>query len=158
MGCETDYLVNDLVNTAFARGMTVAVAAGNDGIPGLSSPDSAHGAISVGFTKQGPAGGAVRTNVRDEGSRYGPGVDLFAPGTGIYSCGIKNDDSYDTMDGSSMASPHVAGVAAYLLARELDLDLPARVTARILALATRGLIVDVGKYTPNLFLYNGSGQ
>lgn len=80
--------------------MTVPVAAGNDGIPASSSPDSAHGAISVGYTKQGPAGGAVRTTVRDKVSRYGPGVHLFAPGAGIYSCGIKNDNSYETMDGT----------------------------------------------------------
>lgn len=158
MGGETDYFLSDIVNTAFARGMTIAVAAGNDGIPASSSPDSAHGALAVGFTKQGPAGGTVRTTMRDKDSRYGPGVHLFAPGAGIYSCGIKSDDSYETLDGTSMASPHVAGVAAYLLAREKDLDSPAKVTARILALATRGLIEDAGEYSPNLFLYNGSGQ
>lgn len=57
-----------------------------------------------------------------------------------------------------MASPHVAGVTAYLLARESNLDSPAKVTAKILALVTRDLIKDVGEYSRNLHLYNGSGQ
>lgn len=157
MGGDTDYFLNDVVNTAFARGMTVAVAAGNDGIAGSSSPDSAHGALSVGYTKQGPPGGAVRTTVRDDISRFGPGVHLFAPGADIYSCGIESDVSYVTKSGTSMASPHVAGVAAYLLSHEQGLDNAPKVTARILALATRELIQNVGAHSPNLFLYNGSG-
>lgn len=159
MGATVDYITNDLVNIGFARGITFAVAGGNDGIPAISSPDCAYGALSVGFTEQGPPDkNGVPTTMRNSESRYGPNIDIFAPGTETYSCGILNDNSYETKAGTSMASPHVAGVAAYLLARETNLDSAAMVVARILKLATKNLVTNPGEYTQNLFLYNGSGQ
>jgi oryzin len=55
-----------------------------------------------------------------------------------------------------MATPHVAGLAAYLIALE-GLSTPAAVVARIKALATSGLITSAGSGSPNLIAYNGNG-
>jgi oryzin len=56
----------------------------------------------------------------------------------------------------AIATPHVAGLAAYLIALE-GLSTPAAVVARIKALATSGTITSPGSGSPNLIAYNGNG-
>lgn len=57
--------------------------------------------------------------------------------------------------GTSMASPHVAGLALYLKALEEGLDSPAKTVARIKELAIRDVVIDAGSDSPNLLAYNG---
>lgn len=77
--------------------------AGND------SPASAPGAITVGAVDQ-------RSDAKASFSNFGQSVDVFGPGVNVKSVGIKSTTSTATLSGTSMASPHVAGLAAYLMA------------------------------------------
>ena len=88
-----------------ARGISVAVAAGNDSRNAcLGSPARAPQAITAGATD-------INDN-RASFSNYGPCVDVFAPGVSIRSTSSTNPNGSLTMSGTSMASPHVAGAAA----------------------------------------------
>jgi subtilisin family serine protease len=85
-------------------------------------------------------------------------VDVFAPGVRVESVGFQSDTGTALMSGTSMASPHVAGLAAYLIALE-GLNTPAAVAARIKALAsgTGSQANGVESGTTTLIAYNGDG-
>lgn len=113
-----------------------------------TSPASAANALTVGAT--------TSSNSFASYSNYGSVVDILAPGTSITSTWIGSTSAVNTISGTSMATPHITGLALYLIAYE-GLGTPAAVTARIKALATSGLISGVPSGTPNLFAYNGNG-
>jgi len=100
--CDSDPLAAK-VNWVVSQGLTVVVAAGNDG-RGVSSPGCASGAIGVGAVDS-------NNNVVYFSGR-GKALDIVAPGVSIYSTLI---GGYGTMSGTSMATPHVAGVVTLLL-------------------------------------------
>jgi hypothetical protein len=76
-------------------------------------------------------------DLRSRTSNHGPGVDLFAPGSGIVSAGNASDTATAVLSGTSMAAAHVAGAAAlHLSARPADS--PAQVAAALTASATTG--------------------
>ncbi|KAK5662680.1 hypothetical protein OQA88_8596 [Cercophora sp. LCS_1] len=144
--------LNNAVAVACNEGMTVVVAAGNSGADvglSLASPASEKTAITVAATDI--------ADKRPYWSNWGKLVDLFAPGVGVESAWIPTNKATATLSGTSMASPHVAGLAAYLIALE-NLSGYQQVTARILALATPNKVGDPGVFTPNLLGYNGSGK
>ncbi|KAK7732503.1 hypothetical protein SLS53_008508 [Cytospora paraplurivora] len=123
--------LNKAIDTLRAEGVVPVVSAGNDNTDaGNSSPSSAPGAITVGAIDQ-------TTDQRAWFSNFGPHVDVFAPGVNVESVGIHSTTDTRILNGTSMASPHVAGLAAYLMALEnitsVD-DVEARVTT--LAAAT----------------------
>jgi len=100
--CDSDPLAAK-VNWAVSQGSSVVIAAGNDG-KGVSSPGCASGAIAVGAVD--------KNNSVSYWSGRGPALDIVAPGADIYSTIIGD---YGKMSGTSMATPHVAGVIALLL-------------------------------------------
>lgn len=76
-----------------------------------TSPGSAPSAITVGAIN------AANDN-RADFSNFGESVDIFAPGVDVTSVGIQSDTASSRLSGTSMASPHVAGLAAYLMSLE----------------------------------------
>lgn len=140
--------VNRAVEAATAQGLTFVVAAGNDGKDARNySPASSPNAITVGATQEGDG--------RASYSNYGSVVDVFAPGSQIVSTWFTSNNAFHTLSGTSMASPHVAGIAAYLIADE-GLAGSSQVTARIKQLAQRGIVRNPGAGTPNTFVWNGA--
>lgn len=111
-----------------------------------TSPASAPNAITVGAISKG--------NSRASFSNYGSVLDIFAPGENILSTWIGSNTATNTISGTSMATPHVVGLAIYLMGLE-DLPNASAVTARIKQLATRNAVSNA-RGSPNLLAYNGA--
>lgn len=100
--------LDQAVNGAVDAGLHFAVAAGNDNRDACNySPAAAEKAVTVGASTLG--------DERAYFSNYGKCVDIFAPGLNILSTWIGSDHAINTISGTSMASPHTAGLLAYLL-------------------------------------------
>jgi subtilisin family serine protease len=139
--------VNTAVVNATAAGVTVVVAAGNASADACnSSPASEPTAITVGAT--------TSEDARSSFSNYGTCLDIFAPGSAITSATADNDTSTGTWNGTSMASPHVAGAAALYLNTNLGAK-PADVVAKLTLDATAGKITSAGTVSPNKLLFTG---
>jgi subtilisin family serine protease len=113
LGGSFSQALNDAIAAAVDSGVTFAIAAGNDGRDACdASPASEPSAITVGATDENDA--------QTSWSNYGECVDILAPGAGITSAWIGADDAESTISGTSMATPHVAGVAALFLEADPD--------------------------------------
>ena len=95
-----DQGMDEAIQTAVSLGTIVVAAAGNDGSPKISYPAAYSGSIAV--------GSVTSSRTRSSFSNYGPGLDVMAPGSNIYST-YKNGQ-YTTLSGTSMSTPHVTGV------------------------------------------------
>ena len=102
-------------------------------------------AITVGATDS--------TDARAVYSNFGTCVDIFAPGTGITSSWIDSDTATNTISGTSMASPHVTGVAALIVAANPGTT-PANVAATMMANATPNAVGNAGVGSPNRLLFS----
>ncbi|UNI17473.1 Oryzin [Purpureocillium takamizusanense] len=105
---------NDAIETAFNQGVLSIVAAGNDKVDASDvSPASAPNAVTVGAVD---SNWEVVTNwPRGQGSNYGQVLDLFAPGDNIMSASNVGDSESRLDSGTSMACPHVTGMALYAM-------------------------------------------
>ncbi|KAF3033452.1 subtilisin-like serine protease [Didymella heteroderae] len=133
------------VARAVATGLMVVAGAGNAAADASNtSPASEASAFTVGAT-----------DIYDRFasfSNFGPVVDILAPGVSILS--TSNTGGTEFRSGTSMATPHVAGLAAYLLGLEGTMA-PSALAARIQALAQKGRIAGVPSGTTNLLINNG---
>jgi subtilisin family serine protease len=145
--------VNAAVAGASAAGVTMVVAAGNEKRDACNfSPASEPTAITVGATTSADA--------RSSFSNFGACVDIFAPGSSITSALNTSDTATATWNGTSMASPHVAGVAALVL-QVAPTSTPSEITAAILGGATNGKVTSAGNGSPNKLLHSlvsGDGE
>jgi len=131
------------VQASITSGITYAIAAGNSNANACNeSPGRTPQAITVAATASNDA--------RASFSNFGSCVDLFAPGVGITASWNTSDAALATISGTSMASPHVAGVAALYLSSN-PTSTPAQVAAGLLAAARTGMVTDV-QGTANLLL------
>lgn len=138
--------LNSAVAGAVSKGVTMVVAAGNSNADACNySPSSEPSAITVGATTSSDARAAY--------SNYGKCLDLFAPGSSISSAWHTATDASATLNGTSMASPHVAGIAALALAANGTAS-PASVTDFLLANATSGVVGNAGSGSPNRLAYS----
>ncbi|AJD92172.1 hypothetical protein JMA_28550 [Jeotgalibacillus malaysiensis] len=128
---EASKVIEDALIYAKEKGVTVVAASGNDGEALLSYPGSSHYTISVGATDS-------YDQVSDY-SNYGVGLDVVAPGTQIPS--LVPDGNVTYFNGTSMATPHVAAIAAYLLSANEELT-PEQVKS-ILTKKTKDLVYNV---------------
>ena len=101
------FVIQDAINYAYARGVVLVAAAGNSQKPAAIFPAAYRKVIAVASTEQ--------NQQRFYQSNFGASVDIGAPGNVILSTQV--DNQYRRLTGTSMASPHVAGVAALLLAK-----------------------------------------
>ncbi|QLG74419.1 hypothetical protein HG535_0G03020 [Zygotorulaspora mrakii] len=150
------------VNAAVAAGIHFAVAAGNENQDACStSPASAEGPITV--------GASTLSDDRAYFSNWGKCVDIFAPGLNVLSTYIGSDDATATLSGTSMASPHVAGLLSYLLALQpgkessfynsgSDSISPEQMKKRLVSYSTKDILDDLPTDTPNVLIFNGGGQ
>ncbi|KAI1265001.1 peptidase S8/S53 domain-containing protein [Xylariaceae sp. FL1019] len=141
---------NQAVKAAFQTGVLSIAAAGNDGTDAAQfSPGSAPEAITV---------SAVDTNWKFAPfSNYGKFVDLAAPGVNILSTWIGSETATNTISGTSMAAPHVSGLALYFMGYYSGLDSPSAVAALINYFTTGDKIGNIPANTVNHLAYNGNG-
>nr|WP_221471273.1 S8 family peptidase [Amycolatopsis umgeniensis] len=144
LGGGADDALDESVKGAIAKGVTFALAAGNESSDaGTTSPARVKEAITVAASD--------KTDKQASFSNYGSVVDLYAPGVDITSSWGTGDDATNTISGTSMASPHVAGAAALYLSAHPDAT-PAQVAEGLVAAAADGKISNPTGGTANKLL------
>jgi cerevisin len=147
------------VNAAVDAGIHFAVAAGNDNADSCNySPAAAENAVTV--------GASTLLDERAYFSNYGKCNDIFAPGLNILSTWIGSEHATNTISGTSMASPHIAGLLAYMLSLQPAKDsayavadiTPKKLKANLISVATVGALSDVPSNTKNILAWNGGGS
>jgi subtilisin family serine protease len=137
--------IDNAVANSIASGVTYVVAAGNSNANACNySPARVPAAITVGAT--------TNTDARASFSNYGSCLDIFAPGVNIPSAWYTSNTATNTISGTSMASPHVAGAAALVLQAHPTWS-PAQVTSFLVTNATTGVVTSPGAGSPNRLLY-----
>jgi subtilisin family serine protease len=144
LGGGASTALDTAVRNSIADGVTYAVAAGNSSANASSySPARVTEAITVGAT--------TSSDARASYSNYGSVLDIFAPGSSITAGWYTSDTATNTISGTSMATPHVAGAAAVYLASHTSAT-PATVASALTAGATTNVVTSPGTGSPNRLL------
>jgi subtilisin family serine protease len=149
LGGGASTALDNAVRNSIASGVTYAIAAGNSNANAMNfSPARVAEAITV--------GSSTRTDARSSFSNFGSVVDIYAPGSSILSAYHTSNTATATLSGTSMAAPHVAGVAARVLQLTSTAS-PATVRNEIVNSATTGVPTGVPSGTSRL-LFRSSSQ
>lgn len=150
------------VNAAVKAGIHFAVAAGNENQDAANtSPASAELAITV--------GASTISDARAYFSNYGSTVDIFAPGLNIVSTYIGSETATATLSGTSMASPHTAGLLSYFVSLQPGAKSEFFVSDKgvsttqlkknLVNYASKNKLTDIPEDgTPNILAFNGAGH
>lgn len=150
LGGGNSSALDEAVKGAINAGVTFVVAAGNDNADACSgSPNRVAEAVTVGST--------TSSDSRSSFSNKGSCVDIFAPGSAITSAWYQGDNDTNTISGTSMASPHVAGAAALILAQNPGAA-PATVFSALLQDGTSNKLSGIGSGSPNLLMQIAQGE
>lgn len=151
LGGGTSRTLDLAVNAAVDAGIHFAVAAGNDNADACKySPAAAEKAVTV--------GASTLADERAYFSNYGKCTDIFAPGLNILSTWIGSKYAVNTISGTSMASPHIAGLLAYYVSLQPSSDsayaveeiTPKKLKEALITVATSGALTDIPSDTPNV--------
>lgn len=154
LGGQASAAWTSAIASSYEDGVLSVVAAGNGDASGNPQP------VSDSSPANSPD--AITVSAADSSFRvasfanYGSLVDVFAPGVGILSTYIGGNSATASLSGTSMATPHVVGLALYLMGLE-NLTSPAAVTDRIKSLAVSDKVSGTLRGSPNKFIYNGNG-
>ncbi|MFM9372022.1 S8 family peptidase [Streptomyces sp. Da 82-17] len=150
LGGGADSTLDAAVRNSIASGITYSLAAGNESTDASTkSPARVAEGITVGATTSSDAKASY--------SNYGSVLDIFAPGSSITSAWSTGDSATNTISGTSMAAPHVAGAAALYLADHTS-STPAQVRDALVAASSTGVVTSPGTGSPNRLLNVGSGS
>jgi len=148
LGGGADTSIDTAVNNSINDGVTYAIAAGNSNANACnSSPARVAAAITVGATDI--------NDQRASFSNFGTCLDIFAPGVNITSAWMTSDTATNTISGTSMATPHVAGAAALILGAGAN-QTPQQVRDAMVNNATTGVVGNPGTGSPNRLLFVGA--
>ncbi len=144
LGGGVSSALDQAVANSIGAGVSYAIAAGNSNADACnSSPARVSSANTVGAT--------TSTDARASFSNYGTCVDIFAPGSSITSAWNTGDSATNTISGTSMATPHVAGALALYLQTNPTAS-PATATQALVANSTPGKVTSAGSGSPNRLL------
>lgn len=147
LGGPANTALDNAVRNSLASGVTYVIAAGNNNANACNySPARVTDALIVGNVNS--------SDTRNSTSNYGLCLDLFAPGTSITSAWYGNDTGTTNMTGTSMAAPHVAGIAAMYL-EWIPGSQPVDVQYAIDQNATWDVVSNKGSNSPNRIVYSG---
>ncbi|MEX2647288.1 MAG: S8 family serine peptidase [Gaiellaceae bacterium] len=146
LGGGASSALDSAVNNSINAGVDYAIAAGNSNANACNySPARVAAANTVGAT--------TSSDARSSFSNYGTCLDIFAPGSSITSAWHTSNTATNTISGTSMASPHVAGAIALYLETNPGAS-PATVTQALVDNSTTGVVTSPGSGSPNRLLYS----
>jgi subtilisin family serine protease len=149
LGGGASTAMDSAVSSSIAAGVTYAIAAGNSSANACNtSPARVAAALTVAASSS--------TDAHASFSNFGSCVDIYAPGVSIVSAYYTSNTATATLSGTSMASPHVAGVVARLL--QAGNQTPANVASQIISTANLNRITGVPSGTPNRLLFRNPAQ
>ena len=138
--------LDNAVANSIASGVSYAIAAGNSNANACNySPARVASAVTVGST--------TNTDARSSFSNYGTCLDIFAPGSSITSAWHTSNTATNTISGTSMATPHVAGTIALFLQANQGAS-PSTVRTELVGNSTSGKVTNPGSGSPNQLLYS----
>ena len=146
LGGGVSTALDDAVRRSIADGVTYAIASGNSNADACNySPARVSEAITVNST--------TSTDARSSFSNWGTCTDIFAPGSSITSAWYTSTTATNTISGTSMATPHVAGVVALYL-HQNGYQAPSTVASALYSNSTANKVTSAGSGSPNRLLHS----